>query len=170
MALTSELFDASKLPLLSNFDCGDCDHGKIATAWIKCVDPADSALSDMAKRQTEVFLYFEDDGTVVGFGSVGKTTYNKKRVRHTWSIIPHLGIDVRFRRKPDGVAKRDRYASQILDDLIEICRDEHGTDTLTLKVEHTNVGAIRLYEFHGFTVLSDKLDSNGYRRMNLPLN
>ena len=169
MALKSDLFDASKLPLPASFDCGGCDFGKIATAWIKCVDPTDSAIADMAARQTAVFLYFEDDGTIVGFGSVGLTTYTVKHVKHTWSIIPHLGIDARFRKKPDNIPWQERYASQIVYDLIETCREEHGTDTLTLKVHQANLGAISLYEKHGFTSFDKKLDARGYRRMNLSL-
>lgn len=165
MALKSELFDASKLPLPDSFDCGGCDFGKIATAWIKCADPTDSALEDMRSRQTAVFLYFEDDGTLVGFGSIGLTTYKVNRVKQTWSIIPHLGIDARFRKKPDNGPWQDRYASQIVFDLIESCIAEHATETLTLKVHKDNAGAIRLYEKHGFSWYDGKIDARGYRRM-----
>ena len=103
MVFRAESFDATKLPLLANFDCGIDVFGKIATDWIKCVDPADSALSSMRESQsrglfTEVYLYFEEN-ELLGFGSVGTTTRQLKREQQLWSIIPHVGIDIRFRKR-----------------------------------------------------------------------
>lgn len=116
--LVAQRFDLSKSHLVESFSCGDDPFSCIATDWIRCVNPADSAAQSIFERQTEVFLYYLEnalppDGMVVGFGSLGKAPRKIRRAEEVWSIIPHVGVDESFKGKPDGVQWHERYAAQI---------------------------------------------------------
>ncbi len=159
MAFRSEPFDATRLPLLVSFDCrknsSDTDiHGKLATDWIKCVDPNDSPLGPIPDPHnvglvTETFLYFDDD-LLVGFGSVGTTTRTVKREVQIWSIIPHIGVDHRFCK--NSVDWKQRYSALIMVHLIGHAR-AYNTPRLLLYVHINNPAARKLYDRLAFSAL-----------------
>src|SRR5436309_3230300 len=130
-------FDLACLPLIAALDCGQDQFGKIATAWIKCVDPDDSAIQAKAEKNTDIYLYNTPAGQLVGFGSLGKTKRKIRGVEEEWSIIPHIGIDAQFRGCPPGVPWHDKYGASIMIDLMALARD-HNTPTLMLYVHKDN--------------------------------
>ncbi len=142
-------FDQACLPLVSAFDCGQDKFGKLATDWIRCVDPLNCAIQAIRDRQTQVFLYNNLAGELVGFGSLGKTTRKLKKVEEEWSIVPHFGIAIQLRGLPAGAMWQDRYAASIMGDLMSLARD-HQTPTLMLKVHQENTPAMKLYGRLGF--------------------
>lgn len=151
--LVVRLFDATKLPTLSAFSCGDDQFGKIATDWIKCTDPAKCALQSMADRGTEVFLFYTQADVLVGFGSLGQTTRrNSSRQLETWSYIPQVGIDQNHKGCPPGVDWSERYAAVIMRILMGRSRG-HATPMLMLHVHEDNHRARRLYDNLGFLPL-----------------
>lgn len=120
---------------------------------------AGGALSDIGDGRASVWLYANDAGELVGYGSLGTIkSWRWPDARKSDKInahhIPMLGIARRFRGKPDGPPD-ERYSSQIIDDLIEECRQNPDPDissVVTLFVHPDNHGAIRLYERHGFAM------------------
>lgn len=143
--LYARVFDDSRLSDVANLDCGDSKFGKLATDWIQCVNPADSALQSIKDRGTEVFLYYrEDTDQIIGFGSVGTTPRKNRRGEETWSIIPHVGLHKDFHGEPAGLPWDKRYFTAVMLDLIGRC-EQHGTTTLLLYVDVDNVRAQRAY-------------------------
>jgi hypothetical protein len=72
------------------------------------------ALQSIAKHRTKVWLYFDPDNDLVGFGSLGTTKWPNFPERV--SIIPQIGIQSRYHGQPTG-AGETKYSHQILDDL-----------------------------------------------------
>jgi ribosomal protein S18 acetylase RimI-like enzyme len=142
---------------LVQFDCGPGKWAEAATEWIQGSGVWDS----IENKKTRVWLYRNDAGVVVGYGSLGLT-------RRKWpppvgqhgnlQIIPMLGVDHHFHGKPPD--KQWRYSHQIVSHLrYEALRTlaEHiscGRNTLpllTLYVHQDNAAAITLYQSFGFT-------------------
>lgn len=72
---------------------------------------------------TEVWLYRDDQGELVGLASLGRTKYiwplgGKKM--ETVLAIPVLGVREKFKGEPKGADRDDNYAYQILDDLLAV--------------------------------------------------
>lgn len=145
--------DRSELVYL---DCGDEPWSRAATEWIV----GSEVWNSIRKYQTRVWLYRNDAGVIVGFGSLGTT-------RRRWPppggnhanllIIPMLGIDHRFHGQP--VDAKFRYSNQALAHIrfeaIEMLQSHRkaGRTTLpllSLFVHRDNRRAIRLYEKSGF--------------------
>lgn len=150
-----ELGEDVRAELLS-LNCGDEPWSRAATEWLLGSDVWNS----MQKLGTRVWLYRDESGVIVGFGSLGTT-------RRKWPppsgeyanlvIIPMLGIDYRFQGKPAD--PRFRYSNQILSHLqyeaIQLFESHQraGRSTLPvlmLYVHRDNARAIRLYEKFGF--------------------
>ena len=90
--------------------------------------------------QTDLLLVSCDDkGRITGFIWAEKGSLN--RTKHTAYIV--VGVRKAHRRKGIGTEffnRLDKWAS------------ENGVTRLELTVERENIGAIKLYEAHGFTV------------------
>jgi hypothetical protein len=154
--LTCIPFDARHLPKLQDFDCGTEDYEREVAHWIKNAGP-DCVLNEMAKYPNlRVWLYvLLESLDIVGFGSLGQMRWDLselKEDRRLVSIIPNMGIRGEFHHKPvEAVDKFDRFSSQIISDLIAKAKDgENHPDLLGLYVHPENLGAIKLYERHGF--------------------
>lgn len=167
--LAAQRFDESRLALVADLDCGDDKFGQVATDWIRCVEESDSALSDIRNRGTQVWLYYENEGSgLVGFGSVGTTTRKHRRRTQTWAVIPHIGIDVAFRQCPEGAPWNERYSAQIMLHLIQLAKSLSTDDKLLLYVHTENFGARKLYDRLGFTALGQP-NPHQYQKMMLSL-
>lgn len=151
--LLPSVFTAESLPLVEGASFGDCAFGKIATAWIRCFDQYDCALQSIAARGTQVFLYRNTEGDLVGFGSIGTTSRKIRGVQVTWSIIPQVGVVDRFHGKPKGDAS-NKYSTSIMVDLMARAK-KHGTPILMLKVHKENTHAVRLYDYLGFVPMGE---------------
>jgi hypothetical protein len=146
-------FSAELLGAVQHFDCGDRPWEREVAEWIKGRPVGDSVIEAMAKTPaTRVWLYLSEDGSVVGFGSLGETTWrwpdSKRSPRVRVGVIPMLGLDRLFQGKPDG-AGSGKYSYQILGDLLLKAR-EAGYALLGLFVHRDNAKAKALYLKAGF--------------------
>ena len=157
--LYADPFTRNDLAELVHFDCGSEDSwARTATEWIVGNDVWES----IEKRKTKVWLYRNESGVIVGYGSLGLT-------RRKWPppdggyvnllIVPMLGMDYRFHGQPPD--PNFRYSNQIISHLrfeaIQVYQSlaNAGGSTLplpTLFVHRDNVRAIRLYERFGFAI------------------
>ena len=139
---------------LINLDCGEDASGRAATEWLHGSEVTES----IKNRATRVWLYRNDAGVLVGFGSLGPSRRRWPPPDGSYSnllFIPMLGIDIHFQGQPP--APHPRYSHQILSHLryeaIQLF-DEHQESRsstlpfLALYVHRDNVRAIRLYEKH----------------------
>ena len=141
---------------LIHLNCGDEAWRRAATEWMIGAEMRDS----IEKHGTRVWLYRNDQGVIVGFGSLGTT-------RRRWPppdggfsnllIIPMLGIDHRFHGQPPD--PQYRYSNQIISHLrfeaIQLLKSHQESDRstlplLSLYVHRENRRAIRLYQKFGF--------------------
>jgi ribosomal protein S18 acetylase RimI-like enzyme len=147
MPLTFEPFVPADVANLGSFDCGDTLGGRMATEWIFCRNDQNSA-STSIQRGTRVWLYRDDTGNIVGFGSLGPTSRQIAGFTPPIAVIPQFGVDVRFHQMPAGSEWRDRYSAQIFSDLLCKAR-ELGYRSVFLLV-HKDNHAINLYRKFGF--------------------
>ena len=173
MPLTCATFSRDSLPLLGTFNCAkdnDDVFGQLATDWIKCADPEKNAITSIETLGTRVFLYIHTDDSgkeaVAGFGSLGTHTRTIKGKEELWSIIPHLGVDVGFRKYPPG-EWYDCYSAQIVLNLMYMA-EQLLTPTLHLLVHPDNIGARKLYDRLGFERFGN-ITPGGYMRMKVEL-
>lgn len=128
------------------------------------------------KRGTEVWLFENTAGDIVGFGSVGKTRWRWPLPDGSYTpvlLIPMLGIDRRFRGQPRDPAWR--FSLQIMSHLLHAARQmssdmaRSGTaiEWLVLTVHRDNARAIAFYERCGFEVIPNVLFRNDHRVMKL---
>ena len=162
--LSAEPFSLDKRALIVGFDCGDDSYQKELAEWIAGTDVEES----LAKG-TKVFLYRDDKGDVVGYGSIGETRRpwppGQKKTSDKFSIIPAVAIKRAYWGEPKGGARESRYSSQIMNDLIARAR-MLGHKVLLLYVHPDNVAAIALYGRFDFV---DGGEHKGYRIMTLKL-
>ena len=147
--LEAQEFSAELLPLVQGFDCGDEPWSRPVSAWIQNGD----ALADMAnpKYGTRVWLYWLRN-RLVGYGSIGLTRRTIPPPAGPYvnvSIIPFFGVQRSYHRKPRWAARDERFAGQIMNDLIRAARDI-GRPLLILYVHSRNTRAKRFYEKFGF--------------------
>lgn len=161
---------------LVGFSCGDEVWSRLATEWILGSDVLDS----MSKWGTRVWLFETVDGTIVGFGSLGTSKWKwpppSGAQRLTITLIPMLGIDVRYRGQPADEAWR--YSRQAMSHLISeaehIANDWSGKPDerprwLVLQVHKDNARAIGFYEHFGFELMSDVERAPGHFVMKLAI-
>jgi ribosomal protein S18 acetylase RimI-like enzyme len=148
--LSTEDFDGSKLGSVQGFDCGPEEWAKYATAWIKAPPDQIGALKSMT-RGTSVWLYYDPDDALVGFGSLGTTRW--PNFGGGVAIIPQIGIDGAFHGQPRGHGET-KYSHQIMDDLVGRAL-QLDVDHLVLTVDPRNEKAIALYRSFQFSSLSD---------------
>jgi len=152
-------FDASMLDRVADFDCGTKPYQTEVSDWIKAsVDAEDSALRRIKDGSTDVWLYESNDGDLVGFASLGLWSWNifdqtkNKKQKTAIQIIPNFAVKSAFKRKPEP--PEDRYAVQILDDVLQVAdsrmRTSAAPSLVGLLVYAENKNAIKLYEDFGF--------------------
>lgn len=162
-SLTKHPFGDDDWESVQAFDCGDAPYELEVSRWLKGAADEDSALASIHndKRPGKVWLYKLDDGTLVGFGALGKSEWRwtgKKDPRVPLTVIIWVGLQKEFQgQPPPPTPKEERYSARILDDLIaEAVADAETHPILGLFVHKDNVKAIRLYQAAGFT--ADGLD------------
>jgi ribosomal protein S18 acetylase RimI-like enzyme len=108
-------------------------------------------------RGTKIWLYVNQAGDIVGYGSLGITRWNypDAAARKTaLVIIPAVALSKEFWGKPDG-PPQERYSSQILGHLLDEARNWPGQlPAVGLFVHPDNLAAIKLYERFGFLSFS----------------
>jgi ribosomal protein S18 acetylase RimI-like enzyme len=128
-------FDETKLPLVQDFKCGDDTWAKHSAEWIKS-----NAIKSIRRfRTNRVWLYLDTQQNVVGFGSLGETTWPwplPDGPRTSLAYIPQMAVHSDFQKQPVGVGET-KYCKQILRDLIAKAM-LLGPDKLVLHVHPDN--------------------------------
>jgi GNAT superfamily N-acetyltransferase len=144
------------LPEVQSFFCGPERWAVEVAEWIK--SPA-GVLDDIRNYPTtEVWLFRTGGGELVGFSSLGEQMVSlpmPKGPKRLVSCIPFMGVAKSFQRKPEGARREDRFASRILEDLIECAAEKTAkrpdlTAAMILSVDDGNKSAIGFYEKRGF--------------------
>jgi len=155
--LYADLLTENDRPDLAQFDCGSGKWAEAATEWIQGSDVWES----IKKKGTRVWLFRNDQGVLVGFGSLGFT-------RRKWpppdgqhgnlQIIPMLGLDFHFQGKPPD--RQWRYSHQLISHVRyeamkslaqHVLSGRNTLPLLMLYVHQENAAAIKLYQTFGFT-------------------
>lgn len=136
------------------------------------------ALDDMVLRPgNQVWLYAEASVGAVGFGAIGITSWRIPDPRKSaWVQHPHIlyvGVDVRFRGKPADVAPEERYASQIMRDLISSAKIAVPHAEYVSLTVHAENPSRRFHERFGFRLLEKAkpviINGQSYVKMVRPL-
>ena len=164
--LYAEEFTEADQGNLVGFSCGSSVSGRLCTEWICGSDVLDSM-----KRGTKVWLYHNEAGELIGYGSIGLTSWRWPLPDGGYTsliLVPMLGIDQRFQGKPPD--KQWRYSHQIMKHLIynahEINRQrKNPIDRMVLMVDPENQSGIRLYEQFDFALIPNVTRGAGQRVM-----
>lgn len=159
--------DHALRPLLDGFDCRE-DRARPPTYWETEVnvwlsaDPEtrEGALYRVRRKDCKVWLYFNEDTKLVGYGSLGKSKWPDAGIKSPIpdlamvpiSLIPSVGIQTPFQSGPSGAAYGDKYSTQILNHLVKEARKKLGERQpyLGLYVHPENHRAIKCYKKYGF--------------------
>ncbi|MDB5344351.1 MAG: Protein containing GCN5-related N-acetyltransferase domain protein [Schlesneria sp.] len=158
-SLTKRRFSANDADLVAHFECGDQPWELAQSLWIR----GPGVIRSMAERQTEVWLYFNTAGHLVGFGALGQSRrpHPPDSKNYTkFSVIPSLAVQRDLWGKPE---EGDKYSTQILDDLF-LQAELHGTEFLILDVHVNNDRALAFYRDYGFTEYFDHVKDD-HRRL-----
>jgi hypothetical protein len=158
--LTRHVFTRLDLPSVQDFDCGDEAYEKEVADWLKGAEGADSAITSInhPTKPSRVWLY-KLGKEIIGFGALAKTDWRwpgkNNDPKLPLSILIWIGVQKKYWGQPSG-PKEERYAAQILDDLVAEASDDAKTHpVLGLFVHKDNARAIRFYKNAGF---SDELE------------
>jgi len=165
--LFTQRFSPSLLDAVRDFHCGSDPWEVEVAQWIKEPEADDCAVAWM-RCGTEVWLYRTDDGQVVGYGSLGTSMWRMQHSapREPVCIIPAFAVASRFKGEPRSRPPEQRYAAQIMGDLIAKAASL-GPRILGLFVDKRNARAIAFYRRLGFQSIPD--DGGQYMRMFLDL-
>ena len=166
--LYADIFTKADQEELVGFSCGDSTQGKFCTQWILGSDVFDSM-----KRGTTVWLFRNQEGKVVGYGSLGIVRWrwplSDPEGKYTKNLyIPMLGIDKNFQGQPTDTEWR--FSHQIMNHLIAAAYEinqqlDNPLDWVLLMVAPDNTGAIKLYEHFDFELIPNVTRGPGLRVM-----
>jgi len=173
-----EVLTKEKLALFHDFDCGESADQPWVQAvndWITGRSADDCAALDIKNRRCKVFLYRNQAGDLIGFGSLGKTKAQwpmPDGPKIPVAIIPWIGLDKRYHGQPKGQDadgnEEIRYSDQIVADLVYEAKN-YNVEALFLFVDPRNTGAIRLYSRNGFASSNAPLEAGELMRMAVSL-
>lgn len=157
-SLTKHIFTHTDLPSVQGFCCGDEPFEQEVADWLKSpaipgVDYAANSIGSLDKP-SRVWLYRLGEH-LVGFGALAKTAWpwpgKNSDPKLQLTIIIWVGVQKEFQGQPPG-PRNDRYAAQILDDLVsEAAADSKTHPILGLYVHKDNKKAIKFYKDAGFS-------------------
>jgi len=138
---------------VQGFTCGPNRWDQEVAVWIKSRLGDNIVLEDIKRYSIEVWLYRTEEGELVRFSSLGENTWSfplPKGPKHRISYIPFIGVHERFQGEPRDAARDDKFAYQILDDLIEYTAEKTAArpdlyPVMGLSVDPQNTRAIRFY-------------------------
>ncbi|HUY76907.1 MAG TPA: hypothetical protein VMV29_09055, partial [Ktedonobacterales bacterium] len=147
--------------------------------WITNTAPDEKNVIEHLRDGTKVWLYLTGQGDIVGYGSLGITTWKYPEPlgseKATIAVIPAVAVSSAFQSQPPG-DWRQRYSTEILSDLIATATQDHLTGrfpdpVLGLFVDARNGRAKKLYTRVGFTDYGKPFKRDGYydQRMRIKL-
>jgi ribosomal protein S18 acetylase RimI-like enzyme len=173
--LTKHRFKESDLdlPEVQNFTCGRKPWEVEVAVWIKSRSGDNSVLEDIEQFGTEVWLYRAEEGELVGYASLGANKWSvpmPQGPKQIISYIPFVGVHQTFQGEPKEAGRDDKFAYQILDDLIEHAAGKRDRQPyIGLSVDRRNDRAIKFYQYRGFEDVksphTDKITKVVYERM-----
>ncbi|MGL6075247.1 MAG: GNAT family N-acetyltransferase [Fimbriiglobus sp.] len=156
--LYATLFTEADRDRLVGFSCGDDLWSRHVSEWLLGSDVLDSQ-----KRGTVVWLFETAEKQVVGFGSLGISTWRwppPDGERTKIALIPMFGLATQYHGQPPD--PEWRYSKQIMGHMIAEAQklselssgtDVGGPEWLVLTVHRDNARAIRFYEQCGFELI-----------------
>lgn len=166
------------LPEVQAFYCGEEPWEVEVAEWVKSKAGPNSVLQDMAEYGTEVWLHRDEDGVLVGYSSLGTAEYTwprKSKKKENVCVLPFIGVHKQFQGEPKEADRDDKYAYQILDELL-VCAAEkvlaqNCYPVIILSVDDRNKRAIQFYVNREFedTKMPKRLPGVTYVRMHRPL-
>lgn len=156
--LRAQKFTPEVQSQLGTFDCGTSVFARDMTDWIT----GPRCFASIRDRGTNVWLFRDDHGSVVGFGSVGETEWkwpDQKSPFKKMSFIPALATHSNFQRTPYDAPREEQYSMAILIFLIAQAR-KLGHQYLVLFAHKDNTGAQSLYEIAGFEYSPESYKGN----------
>lgn len=143
-ALTFVDFHPSMVNLIRDFSYGSASYQIELASWIL----NDSA--EAIERGTKVWLYSNQAGQIVGYGSLGQSNWrfpDATSKRTPLVVIPAVAIREEFWGKPESSVKGERYSTQIIEHLLtEALAWPGALPAVGLYVHPDNLAAIKLYE------------------------
>lgn len=172
-------FTQDDIAAVQGFSCGDKPWEQYLADWIQGRLTGGDSVLESFDSGTKVWLYLTPDGDIVGYGSLGVTTwyYPNPAGGEQWTIgiIPAFAVNAPFHGKPLGPWQQ-RYSTEILADLIQAATDNYQAGfppdpALGLFVDTRNERAIPRYKDLGFQNYAKPLKRPGYalQRMLLKL-
>lgn len=159
-------FTADLLGEVQDFECGAAPWETNVANWIK---DGRRALRQIERGRCRVWLYYTDDGELVGYASLGPYDWEWPHLDsppRTTNHIPYLGVASRFHGQPADVPPEWQYSSQIIRHLIgEAIREtqEHPgrVPIIGLYVEPENQRAVGFYRRLGFQAYEKQFVDKG---------
>lgn len=139
-------------PDVQEFECGTTEVSRDMADWIT----GPRCLVSMA-RGTEIWLFRNDAGNLIGFGSVGRTKWSWPEPgcpSEDVAIIPAFALQSPYQGMPSDADKENKYACRIMRFLIERARTMN-VPRVVLYVHPSNKAAISLYTYLLFDFLAD---------------
>lgn len=135
--------------LVSGLSFGRDEPGIAAAEWIQ--DGTFQSVRRELNRGTQVWLYRNATGAVVGFGSLGTIRWDFGGEYRKIQFIPMLGIVAGHQGLPKPDSGTPKYCHQLIAHLIAEAQVRASESSyLGLSVRPDNRRAIRLYERAGF--------------------
>lgn len=163
-------FIEEDLPAVQGFACGAEPWEVYLARWITNTTTNEKSVIEHLHDDTQVWLYLTEQGDIVGYGSLGITTWKYPAPfgseEATIAVIPAIAVSSTFQGKPPG-DWRQRYSTQILSDLIATATQDYQTGkfpdpVLGLFVDSRNIRAKKLYSRIGFIDYGKPFKRAGY--------
>ncbi len=159
-------FRASSLSLVQGFDCGNEPWCNDVNDWIKITGESECATSCIGnpKRYCRVWLYSSEpeisEKTLVGYSSLGLSTWPLSAGKTKIGTIPNFGVDSRFRGKKHDAD--ETFATAMFRDLLSLSHLHlpNEINSLGLYVHPRNQSGIKFWTRCGFVNI-DRMYKDG---------
>lgn len=163
-------FIEEDLTAVQGFACGNEPWERYLAQWITNTAPDEKNVLEHLRDGTKVWLYLTGQGDIVGYGSLGTTTWKYPAPfgseEATIGVIPAVAVSSSFQGQPLG-DWRQRYSTEILSDLIATATKDYSAGrfpdpVLGLFVDTRNGRAKKLYTRVGFNDYGKPFKRIGY--------
>lgn len=167
-----EFVPAKHAALVAKFSCGVTPWALEVSEWLKAPETTLESASRMLKRKLveKVWLFFEEDDTLVGFTSIKKDTWHIEERGNKCQIVylPYIGVSTEYQGKKEPAQQKSYFKILFEDFLYEAkTRATMKRDLCALHVQKSNEKAIGIYTSYGFRASGEEPGGEGivYLRM-----